>query len=119
MKTLVKAILATALLASIASVMALGSFSKPFADKYGVKILGYQSNAADFNQSMELAEKVIELTESKSRIVFQGLPSDDPKQRKPDITLAKNLLGWKPSIELDEGLISTIEYFRTLIQEPG
>jgi UDP-glucuronate decarboxylase len=68
---------------------------------------------------LQLAEKVIELTESKSRIVFQGLPSDDPKQRKPDITLAKNLLGWKPSIELDEGLISTIEYFRTLIQEPG
>jgi len=68
---------------------------------------------------LQLAEKVIELTESKSRIVFQGLPSDDPKQRKPDITLAKNLLGWKPSIELEEGLISTIEYFRTLIQEPG
>ena len=68
---------------------------------------------------LQLAEKVIELTESKSRIVFQGLPSDDPKQRKPDITLAKNLLGWKPSIELDEGLISTIEYFRTLIQERG
>jgi len=67
---------------------------------------------------LQLAEKVIELTESKSRIVFQGLPSDDPKHRKPDITLAKNLLGWKPSIELDEGLISTIEYFRTLIQEP-
>jgi UDP-glucuronate decarboxylase len=68
---------------------------------------------------LQLAEKVIELTESKSRIVFQGLPSDDPKQRKPDIALAKNLLGWNPSIELDEGLISTIEYFRTLIQETG
>jgi UDP-glucuronate decarboxylase len=68
---------------------------------------------------LQLAEKVIELTESKSQIVFQGLPSDDPKQRKPDITLAKNLLGWEPSIELDEGLISTIEYFRTLIQERG
>jgi UDP-glucuronate decarboxylase len=68
---------------------------------------------------LQLAEKVIELTESKSRIIFQGLPSDDPKQRKPDIALAKNLLGWNPGIELDEGLISTIEYFRTLIQEPG
>jgi UDP-glucuronate decarboxylase len=68
---------------------------------------------------LQLAEKVIKLTESKSRIIFQGLPSDDPKQRKPDIALAKNLLGWNPSIELDEGLISTIEYFRTLIQELG
>ncbi len=62
----------------------------------------------------ELAELVIELTGSKSRIIHQELPSDDPKQRRPDITKAKELLDWEPIIPLREGLIKTIEYFKTI-----
>ncbi|WP_321401120.1 UDP-glucuronic acid decarboxylase family protein [Maridesulfovibrio sp.] len=61
----------------------------------------------------ELAEKVIEQTGSKSEIVFKPLPGDDPKQRKPDITRAREL-GWEPKIQLEKGLISTIDYFKTL-----
>lgn len=61
----------------------------------------------------ELAEKVIEQTGSKSKLIFEPLPGDDPKQRKPDITRAKEL-GWVPTIQLEKGLISTIEYFKTL-----
>ena len=60
----------------------------------------------------ELAEKVIKMTNSDSQIVYQELPSDDPKQRKPDITLARNLLNWEPNIQLEEGLNKTIEYFK-------
>lgn len=60
----------------------------------------------------ELAEKVIELTGSKSSVIYKPLPSDDPKQRQPDITLAKNKLGWAPTIPLEEGLKRTIEYFK-------
>lgn len=60
---------------------------------------------------LELAKKVIELTNSKSKIVFIPLPSDDPMQRQPNIDLAKKELGWEPKIQLDEGLIKTIEYF--------
>ncbi|MFA6335010.1 MAG: UDP-glucuronic acid decarboxylase family protein [Bacteroidales bacterium] len=60
----------------------------------------------------ELAEKVILLTGSESKLVGKELPSDDPKQRQPDISLAKKLLGWEPTIQLDEGLRMTIEYFR-------
>ncbi|MCC5647826.1 SDR family oxidoreductase [Nostoc sp. CHAB 5824] len=60
---------------------------------------------------MELAEKVIKMTGSKSEIVRQPLPGDDPKQRKPDISLARDLLGWGPKIDLDAGLHQTIEYF--------
>ena len=63
----------------------------------------------------ELAEKVIELTGSKSKLVFKPLPQDDPRQRKPDITLAKNLLNWEPKIPLAEGLKKTIEYFDKLL----
>jgi UDP-glucuronate decarboxylase len=61
---------------------------------------------------LQLAEKIIELTESRSSIEFELLPSDDPKQRKPDISLASTALGWKPSVELDEGLTKTIDYFK-------
>ncbi len=60
----------------------------------------------------ELAEKVIELTGSKSELVYQALPSDDPMQRQPDISLAKEKLKWEPKVKLEEGLIKTIEYFR-------
>lgn len=59
----------------------------------------------------QLAELVIEMTKSKSELRFEELPSDDPKQRKPDITQATNQLGWKPSINLRDGLFQTIEYF--------
>jgi UDP-glucuronate decarboxylase len=61
---------------------------------------------------LELAESVIRLTNSKSQLVFRDLPSDDPKQRKPNIELAKKELGWQPSISLDEGLQKTISYFK-------
>lgn len=60
----------------------------------------------------ELAEKVIKLTKSKSKIVYLGLPKDDPKQRQPDITLAQNLLNWDPKVKLEKGLIKTIDYFK-------
>lgn len=59
---------------------------------------------------LELAEKVIELTGSKSKIEFHPLPSDDPRQRQPDISLANRVLGWEPRVELTEGLKKTIEY---------
>jgi UDP-glucuronate decarboxylase len=61
---------------------------------------------------LELAEKVIKLTGSKSRIVFHPLPSDDPKQRQPDISLAREKLNWQPTVELEKGLRKTIEYFQ-------
>ncbi len=63
----------------------------------------------------ELAEKVIELTGSSSKLVFKPLPQDDPRQRKPDITLAKSLLGWQPTIALEAGLKKTIAYFDDLL----
>jgi UDP-glucuronate decarboxylase len=62
----------------------------------------------------ELAEKVVALTGSGSEIVYEPLPSDDPTQRQPDIAQAKSVLGWQPSIPLDDGLPRTIEYFRGL-----
>lgn len=61
---------------------------------------------------LELAEKIIQFTGSKSQIKFLPLPSDDPKQRKPDITLAREKLRWEPITQLDEGLIKTIDYFK-------
>jgi UDP-glucuronate decarboxylase len=64
----------------------------------------------------ELAEQVIDLTGSASRIVFKPLPPDDPTQRRPDITLARQALGWDPRIELNEGLASTIAYFDDLLK---
>lgn len=64
---------------------------------------------------IELAELVLKMTDSKSKIIFTPLPTDDPKQRKPDITLAKEKLnGWEPTIRLEEGLIETIKYFKSL-----
>jgi len=65
---------------------------------------------------LELARKVIALTGSESKIVFKPLPEDDPKQRKPDITLAKDVLGWQPEVILEEGLKNTIEYFRNILE---
>lgn len=72
-------------------------------------------NPVEFTM-LELAQKVIELTESKSKIVFEALPSDDPRQRQPNIELANKLLdGWKPNIKLEDGLIKTIDYFRGIV----
>ena len=63
---------------------------------------------------LELAEKVLKLTGAKVKVVHQPLPSDDPRQRRPDISLAREKLGWEPKIELAEGLAHTIAYFRAL-----
>ena len=64
---------------------------------------------------LELAHKVIKFAESSSNIIYQPLPHDDPKQRKPDIVEAQNILGWAPSIDLDAGLLKTIAYFANTI----
>jgi UDP-glucuronate decarboxylase len=64
---------------------------------------------------LELAEKVIRLTGSSSKIVYMPLPSDDPTQRQPNISLAKKELGWEPAVMLEEGLMKTIKYFQSII----
>lgn len=64
---------------------------------------------------LQLANAVIKLTGSKSQVVHQPLPSDDPKQRQPDISLAKHILNWEPSIQLEVGLCKTIDYFRAVL----
>ena len=64
---------------------------------------------------LELAESVLLLTKSKSKIIFEPLPQDDPQQRRPDISRAKETLGWAPKVQLEEGLQKTIEYFKELI----
>ena len=64
---------------------------------------------------LELAKKVIELSNSRSEIIFEPLPADDPRQRRPDITLAREVIGWEPKVELDEGLKKTIAYFDELL----
>jgi nucleoside-diphosphate-sugar epimerase len=60
----------------------------------------------------EIAQVIITMTGAKSTIVSRPLPADDPKQRKPDITRAKTLLGWEPKVKLEEGLAKTLDYFR-------
>ena len=75
-------------------------------------------NPGEFTM-LELAENVIELTGSKSKLVFEPLPADDPKQRKPDITQAKEKLGWEPTVPLREGLAKTIDYFDGLLKQGG
>jgi dTDP-glucose 4,6-dehydratase len=64
----------------------------------------------------EIAETIIRMTRATSRIIFKPLPTDDPKQRRPDITRARTLLGWEPKVQLEEGLVKTIEYFRTKVR---
>jgi UDP-glucuronate decarboxylase len=64
---------------------------------------------------MQLAEQVIKLTNSKSKIIRMPLPSDDPMQRQPNIDLAKKMLDWEPKIQLKEGLTKTIDYFKATI----
>ncbi|MFO1187147.1 MAG: UDP-glucuronic acid decarboxylase family protein [Alphaproteobacteria bacterium] len=75
-------------------------------------------NPREFNMR-ELAEKVIELTGSRSRIEYRALPVDDPKQRQPDISLAVANLRWSPRVQLEEGLLKTIDYFRRALALPG
>ena len=64
---------------------------------------------------LELAETIIRLSGSKSRVQHEALPVDDPKQRRPDVTHARDLLGWKPEVPLEDGLRRTLEYFRTVV----
>jgi len=71
-------------------------------------------NPSEFS-ILELAQMILKLTKSKSKIVFKPLPQDDPKQRQPDITLAKSRLNWEPKVPLQEGLIKTIEYFKAFL----
>jgi len=73
-------------------------------------------NPTEFNL-LELAERVLRVTQSSSKIVFKPLPKDDPTKRKPDITQAKKLLNWEPKIDLETGLVKTIKYFETFINK--
>jgi len=75
-------------------------------------------NPVEFSM-LQLAQEVLNLTGSKSRIAHRPLPQDDPKQRQPDISKAQKLLGWKPATQLTEGLKKTITYFEALLREPG
>ena len=81
------------------------------SDLFGPVNLG---NPGEFTM-LELATKVLDITKSKSKISYRELPSDDPRQRQPDISLAKKELKWQPKIDLDAGLLRTIEYFRTIM----
>ncbi|MEW6505981.1 MAG: GDP-mannose 4,6-dehydratase, partial [Chloroflexota bacterium] len=71
-------------------------------------------NPGEFTM-LELAERVLKLTGSHSKLVFKPLPSDDPRQRQPDIALAKEKLGWEPKVSLHDGLERTIHYFKTVL----
>jgi UDP-glucuronate decarboxylase len=72
-------------------------------------------NPGEFSM-IELAETVLRLTTSRSKLVYKPLPQDDPRQRRPDITLARDRLGWQPTVALEEGLRETIAYFKELLQ---
>lgn len=73
-------------------------------------------NPGEFTM-LELAEKVVQLVGGRSRIVFQPLPPDDPRQRQPDISLARSALHWQPRVSLDDGLRATVDYFRRLLSQ--
>jgi len=68
---------------------------------------------------LELAELILELTGSESEILFEALPVDDPQVRQPDITRARELLGWEPEVDIRDGLARTIEHYRTVLKEPA
>jgi UDP-glucuronate decarboxylase len=69
------------------------------------------------NTILDLAKKVIELTKSKSKIIFQPLPTDDPCQRQPCLDIAKEKLNWQPNVSLEEGLKKTIAYFQDFLKQ--
>jgi UDP-glucuronate decarboxylase len=71
-------------------------------------------NPGEFTM-LQLAETILRLSNSQSKLVFAPLPSDDPKQRQPDIALAKAKLGWEPKVGLEDGLKETIAYFKALL----
>ena len=80
------------------------------------KSTGPMNIGTEFEFTMnELAELVIELTDSTSKIVYSPLPQDDPKQRKPDLNLAKKLINWQPTVSVRDGMQATIEYFKTIV----
>ena len=80
------------------------------------KNTGPMNIGTEFEFTMnELAELVIELTDSKSKIIYSPLPQDDPKQRKPDLDLAKRLINWQPTVSVRDGMQATIEYFKTIV----
>ena len=83
------------------------------SDEHGPVNIG---NPTEFT-ILECAQKVIAVTGSKSQIKFEPLPQDDPKQRRPDISKAKRLLGWEPKIDLETGLRLSLDYFRKAVQE--
>ena len=68
---------------------------------------------------LQLAETVLRMTKSRSRLIFKPLPEDDPKQRCPDITIARTKLGWEPTVSLEDGLAPTIAYFRGVVNSEG
>jgi UDP-glucuronate decarboxylase len=75
-------------------------------------------NPGEFTM-LELAEMILRMTQSRSRIVHQPLPENDPRQRKPNIAVAKSILGWEPKVPLEEGLARTVSYFRKQLQLAG
>jgi UDP-glucuronate decarboxylase len=76
-------------------------------------------NTAD-STILELAQTILRLTKSTSQLRFMPLPGDDPRQRKPDISVAREVLGWEPTVALEDGLARTVDYFRSLLtKEPG
>jgi hypothetical protein len=84
-------------------------------DRVTGPIIGNQSKCS----MLELAEMIVELTGSRSRTVYRPLPENDPRQRRPDISRAQELLSWAPRTRLKEGLIRTISYFEELVSEDG
>ena len=65
----------------------------------------------------QLADLIIELTGSGSEVIYQALPTDDPKRRRPDITLARKLTGWEPVVAVEDGLARTVEWFKGFLEE--
>lgn len=87
-----------------------------FCEKHnlGVPVIN-TGNPGEYTIKQLAEETLRQIPESKSRLVYRPIPSDDPKRRKPDITLAKELLGWEPRVPLQEGLAQTIEYFKRMV----
>jgi UDP-glucuronate decarboxylase len=75
-------------------------------------------NPVEFSM-LELAKLILDMTNSRSQLVYRQLPQDDPQQRQPDITKAQDLLDWKPTTKLADGLAKTISYFEDLLRDPG